>query len=179
MLRIHRGDAAAFEAVFDRHGDAAFSLAYRMCGRRATAEDIVQEAFLSLWRSGARYDRTRGSVRSWVLGVVHHRAVDLLRRNATRTARDVSDDEALEREQAPGSLARDVDRRHDAGAIRIALSDIPDEQRHVIVLAYFGGYSHTEIAAMLGIPAGTVKGRMRLGMSKLRLSLGAPAGVES
>jgi RNA polymerase sigma-70 factor, ECF subfamily len=179
MLGIHRGDAAAFEVVFDRHSDAAFSLAYRMCGRRATAEDIVQEAFLSLWRGGGRYDRTRGSVRSWVLGVVHHRAVDLFRRDAIRAARDFSDDEALEAQRAPGSPARDVGRRDDAAAIRIALSDLPDDQRHVIVLAYFGGYSHTEIAAMLRIPTGTVKGRMRLGMSKLRLSLGALAEVES
>jgi RNA polymerase sigma-70 factor, ECF subfamily len=93
--------------------------------------------------------------------------------------RDVSDDEALEAQRAPGSPARDVGRRDDAAAIRIALSDLPDDQRHVIVLAYFGGYSHTEIAAMLRIPTGTVKGRMRLGMSKLRLSLGALAEVES
>jgi RNA polymerase sigma-70 factor, ECF subfamily len=179
ILRIHRGDAAAFEVVFGRHSDAAFSLAYRMCGRRTTAEDIVQEAFLSLWRGGARYDRTRGTVRSWVLGVVHHRAVDLFRRDSLRTARDVSDDEALEAQRAPGSPARDVGRRDDAAAVRIALSDLPDDQRHVIVLAYFGSYSHTEIAAMLRIPTGTVKGRMRLGMSKLRLSLGALAEVES
>lgn len=179
MLGIHRGDAAAFEVVFDRHSDAAFSLAYRMCGRRATAEDIVQEAFLSLWRGGARYDRTRGSVRSWVLGVVHHRAVDLFRRDSTRTSRDVSDDEALEGQPAPGSPARDVGRRDDAAAVRIALSDLRDDQRHVIVLAYFGSYSHTEIAAMLRIPTGTVKGRMRLGLSKLQLSLGALAEVES
>jgi RNA polymerase sigma-70 factor (ECF subfamily) len=179
VLGIHRGDAAAFEVVFDRHSDAAFSLAYRMCGRRATAEDIVQEAFLSLWRGGARYDRTRGSVRSWVLGVVHHRAVDLFRRDATRTARDVSDDAALEGQPAPGTPAGDIARRDDAVAVRVALSELPDDQRHVIVLAYFGGYSHTEIATMLELPTGTVKGRMRLGMTKLRLSLGALAAVES
>jgi RNA polymerase sigma-70 factor (ECF subfamily) len=179
MLRIHSGDAAAFEVVFDRHADAAFSLAYRMCGRRATAEDIVQEAFLSLWRNGARYDGTRGTVRSWVLSVVHHRAVDLFRKDSTRTGRDVSDDAALERRAAPESAARDAGRRDDAATIRTALRDIPDDQRHVIVLAYFGGYTHSEIAAMLQIPTGTVKGRMRLGMRKLRLSLGALAGGQS
>jgi RNA polymerase sigma-70 factor (ECF subfamily) len=179
MVRIHSGDAAAFELVFDRHCDAAFSLAYRMCGRRATAEDIVQEAFLSLWRSGARYDDTRGTVRSWVLGVVHHRAVDLFRKDSTRTGRDVSDDEALERRPAPENTARDAGRRDEAAAIRTALRDLPDDQRHVIILAYFGGYTHSEIAAMLQIPAGTVKGRMRLGMRKLRLSLGALAGSTS
>jgi RNA polymerase sigma-70 factor (ECF subfamily) len=179
VLGIHRGDAAAFEVVFDRHSDAAFSLAYRMCGRRTTAEDIVQEAFLSLWRGGARYDRTRGTVRSWVLGVVHHRAVDLFRRDSIRTARDVSDDEALEDQPAPGSPAGDVGRRDDAAAVRTALSDLPDDQRHVIVLAYFGGYTHTEIATMLEVPTGTVKGRMRLGLTKLRLSLGTLVAVES
>ncbi len=179
MLGVHQGDAFAFEVVFGRHADAAFSLAYRMCGRRATADDIVQEAFLSLWRGGARYDHTRGSVRSWVLGVVHHRAVDLFRKDAIRTAHDVADDEALERQPAPGNPAHDLGRRDEAAAIRTALSDIPRDQRHVIVLAYFGGYTHTEIAAMLQIPSGTVKGRMRLGMKKLRLSLGALAGSTS
>jgi RNA polymerase sigma-70 factor (ECF subfamily) len=179
MLRVHSGDAAAFEVVFDRHADAAFSLAYRICGRRATADDIVQETFLSLWRSGARYDSTRGTVRSWVLGVVHHRAVDLLRKDSTRSGRDVSDDEALERRPAPQSTARDAGRRDEAATIRTALRDIPDDQRYVIFLAYFGGYTHSEIAAMLQIPTGTVKGRMRLGMRKLRLSLGAFAGSTS
>jgi RNA polymerase sigma-70 factor, ECF subfamily len=179
MLGVHQGDASAFEVVFARHADAAFSLAYRMCGRASMADDIVQEAFLSLWRSGARYDRTRGSVRSWVLGVVHHRAVDLFRRDSTRNARDISDDEALERQHAPGRPACDLGRREDAAAIRIALRHIPDDQRHVIVLAYFGGYTHSEIATMLQVPTGTVKGRMRLGMTKLRLSLGAVVGAES
>src|ERR1700716_2708492 len=92
MQLVHDGDARAFEVVFDRRGDAAFSLAYRMCGRRAMAEDVVQDAFLSLWRSGARYDRRGGSVRSWVLSVVHHRAIDAFRRDAVRTSRDVRDD---------------------------------------------------------------------------------------
>src|SRR6201986_1959457 len=97
MPLVHDGDAQAFEVVFDRHADAAFSLAYRMCGRRAMAEAIVQEAFLSLWRSGSRYDRSRGSVRTWVLGVVHNRAIDLFRRDSVRTSKDVVDEGAVER----------------------------------------------------------------------------------
>ena len=84
MGLVHEGEARAFEVIFDRHSGAAFSLAYRMCGRRAMAEDVVQEAFLAVWRSGARYDRARGSVRSWVLGVVHNRAIDALRRGVAR-----------------------------------------------------------------------------------------------
>src|ERR1700729_4638305 len=82
MEHVRTGDASAFEIIFDRHADVAFSLAYRMCGRRSMAEDVVQDAFLSLWRSGASYDRARGSVRSWVLSVVHNRAIDAFRREA-------------------------------------------------------------------------------------------------
>ena len=92
MAQVSEGDAEAFEVIFDRHADAAFSLAYRMCGRRSMAEDVVQDAFLSLWRSGARYDRTRGSVRSWVLRVVHNRAIDAFRRETVRSSRDVHDE---------------------------------------------------------------------------------------
>ena len=179
MTQVQSGDARAFEVIFDRHADAAFSLAYRMCGRRVTAEDVVQEAFLSLWRSGARYDRTRGSVRSWVLGVVHNRAIDLFRRDAVRTSRDVSDEAAVERMAAPDSTEGEVHRRDDASEVQGALQDLPDDQRQVIELAYFGGFSHSEIAEQLQLPAGTVKGRMRLGLTKLRLSLGDPSGALS
>jgi RNA polymerase sigma-70 factor (ECF subfamily) len=177
MARVRDGDAEAFEIIFDRHADVAFSLAYRMCGRRATAEDVVQEAFLSLWRSGARYDRTRGSVRSWVLGVVHNRAIDLFRRDSVRTSKDVSDDNAVQRLAAPDSTEREAQRRDEASQVRVALADLPDDQRKVIELAYFGGFSHSQIADMLSLPAGTVKGRMRLGLTKLRGSLDPTTGV--
>ena len=92
MHLVRAGDAQAFEIVFDRHSGAAFSLAYRMCGRQAMAEDIVQEAFVSLWRSGARYDATRGSVRTWVLSVVRNRTIDAFRRESAKGGRDVSED---------------------------------------------------------------------------------------
>jgi RNA polymerase sigma-70 factor (ECF subfamily) len=177
MARVQDGDARAFEVIFDRHADAAFSLAYRMCGRRAMAEDVVQEAFLSLWRSGARYDRTRGSVRSWVLGVVHNRAIDLFRRDTVRTSKDVSDETAVERMPAAENTEVEVQRRDNASTVRGALEELPDDQRQVIELAYFGGFSHSQIAELLKLPTGTVKGRMRLGLTKLRLSLGDPAGV--
>ena len=177
MPLVHDGDARAFEVVFDRHADAAFSLAYRMCGRRSTAEDVVQEAFLSLWRSGARYDRQRGSVRSWVLGVVHNRAIDLFRRESARTGQDVNAEGIVERMPAPEDTAGEVQSHEDADEVRTALNNLPEEQRQVIELAYFGGFTHTEIAAMLQLPAGTVKGRMRLGLTKLRMTLGAPSGA--
>jgi RNA polymerase sigma-70 factor, ECF subfamily len=177
MQLVHNGEAQAFEVIFDRHANAAFSLAYRMCGRRGMAEDVVQEAFLSLWRSGARYDRARGSVRSWVLGVVHNRAIDAFRRDVVRTGRDVSDEGAAERTPAPQSTEGEVQRRDEARQVRGALEDLPPDQRQVIELAYFGGFSHSQIATMLELPAGTVKGRMRLGLTKLRLALGDPSGV--
>ncbi|MGI8711852.1 MAG: RNA polymerase sigma factor [Solirubrobacteraceae bacterium] len=179
MADVQDGDARAFEVIFDRHGDAAFSLAYRMCGRRAMAEDVVQEAFLSLWRSGARYDRTRGSVRSWVLGVVHNRAIDLFRRDSVRTSKDVSDETAVERMPAADDTQVEVQHRDDATQVRGALQQLPEDQRQVIELAYFGGFSHSQIAELLKLPTGTVKGRMRLGLTKLRFSLGDPSGALS
>jgi RNA polymerase sigma-70 factor, ECF subfamily len=177
MPLVNDGDAKAFEVVFDRHADAAFSLAYRMCGRQSMAEDVVQEAFVSLWRSGARYDRTRGSVRTWILGVVHNRAIDLFRREVVRAGRDVNADDAVERMPAPEDVALDAERRQDALQVRSALQELPADQRQVIELAYFGGFSHTQIAEMLELPAGTVKGRMRLGLTKLRLALSDPSGA--
>jgi RNA polymerase sigma-70 factor (ECF subfamily) len=177
MALVHDGDAQAFEVIFDRHADAAFSLAYRMCGRRPMAEDVVQEAFLSLWRSGARYDQRRGSVRSWVLSVVHNRAIDTFRRAVVRTSRDVADDGITERMPAAGQTDTEVERRDEASRIRGALTELPTEQRQVIELAYFGGFSHSQIAEMLKLPAGTVKGRMRLGLSKLRVALDDVVGL--
>ena len=177
MASVYEGDTRAFGVVFDRHSGVAFSLAYRMCGRRALAEEVVQEAFLSLWRSGARYDRGRGSVRSWVLAAVHHRAIDLLRHESVRSGRDVHDDGIAATLPALDRTDLEAERRSDAHLVRGALEGLPAEQRQVIELAYFGGFSHSEIAELLKIPAGTVKGRMRLGMGKLRLALGDSAAV--
>jgi RNA polymerase sigma-70 factor, ECF subfamily len=176
MTLLGDGEPRAFEVIFDRHSGAAFSLAYRMCGRRAMAEDVVQEAFLSLWRSGARYDRRRGSVRNWVLGVVHNRAIDAFRRGAVRDSRNVSDEGIAERLPAPEHTDTEVARRDEAQHVRGALGELPAEQRQVIELAYFGGFTHLQIAEMLALPAGTVKGRMRLGLTKMRIALGDPAG---
>ena len=177
MARVYDGDTGAFAVVFDRHAGVAFSLAYRMCGRRALAEEVVQEAFLSLWRSGARYERARGSVRSWVLAVVHHRAIDVLRHESARAGRDIHDEELGASLPAEERTELEVERRSDARLVRGALDELPADQRQVIELAYFSGYSHSEIAELLGIPAGTVKGRMRLGMGKLRLALGDSVDV--
>jgi RNA polymerase sigma-70 factor (ECF subfamily) len=176
MDLVGDGEARAFEVIFDRHSGPAFSLAYRMCGRRAMAEDVVQEAFLSLWRTGARYDRRRGSVRTWVLGVVHNRAIDAFRRGVVRESRNVSDEGLAEQLPATERTEVEVARRDEANHVRGVLAELPAEQRQVIELAYFGGFTHTEIADMLALPAGTVKGRMRLGLTKMRIALGDPAG---
>jgi RNA polymerase sigma-70 factor (ECF subfamily) len=177
MKLVHDGDVRAFEVVFDRHASAAFSLAYRMCGRRAAAEDIVQESFLSLWRSASGYDPRRGSVRSWVLSVVHNRAVDAMRRVGAKAGRDVPDEGIAERLPAAETTDAEVERRDDARQVRTALDELPPDQRQVIELAYFGGFTHTQIAEMLDLPPGTVKGRMRLGLTKMRFFLGEESRV--
>jgi RNA polymerase sigma-70 factor, ECF subfamily len=177
MGLVRGGEVQAFEVIFDRHSAAAFSLAYRMCGRRSTAEDIVQDAFLSLWRSSSGYDAGRGSVRSWVLSVVHNRAIDAFRRHGSRDSRDVHDDGIAERLPSPDATDLEVERRDDARQVRTALEELPPDQRQVIELAYFGGFTHTQIAEMLELPPGTVKGRMRLGLTKMRYVLGEGSSV--
>ncbi len=175
MQLVRRGQAAAFEHIYERHASAAFSLAYRIVGSRNGAEDVSQEAFLNIWRSGARYDRTKGSVRTWVLGIVHHRAIDFLRRSAVHDKRRASDEGMDERFEATERTDVEVARRDEAKTVRDAMDELPSEQRQVIELAYFGGFTHTEIADMLEAPIGTIKGRMRLGLKKMsdRLSGGA------
>jgi RNA polymerase sigma-70 factor (ECF subfamily) len=169
MPLIGEKDAAAFEVFYDRHGGAAYSLAYRIVGERAAAEDVTQEAFVSIWRSGARYDRARGSVRSWMLGIVRNRGIDLLRSRSSRAPKLGFDDEAV-LEQRPADEFTDTEalRRETAREVRGALDELPGEQSKVIELAYFGGFSQSEIATMVGVPLGTVKGRMRLGLEKIR-----------
>jgi RNA polymerase sigma-70 factor (ECF subfamily) len=171
MQLVQSGRPQAFELLYDRHGGAAFSLAYRMVGNRVAAEDIIQEAFLSIWRSRLRYEPARGSVRTWVLGIVHNRAIDALRRNLVHERRRAEYEGVEERREAPERTDLEAARRQEARSVRSALDELPEEQSRVIELAYFGGFSHTQIAEMLETPVGTVKGRMRLGLEKLRHSL--------
>jgi RNA polymerase sigma-70 factor (ECF subfamily) len=171
MYLVQDGNPDAFELMYDRHGGPAFSLAYRMVGDHTVAEDIVQEAFLSIWRSRARYQRDRGSVRSWVLGIVHHRTIDALRRNLVHDRRRASAEGIEERHEARELTDVEAARRDEARTVRAALEGLPDEQCRVIELAYFGGFTHTQIADMLAMPVGTVKGRMRLGLAKMRRQL--------
>lgn len=168
LLRdAHAGDSAAFAAVYDRHAGAAFRLADRLMHGRSAAEDVVQDAFLTLWRSGG-FDPSRGSLRSYLLAIVHSRAVDRLRRDA-RSARYASLDEDDLQEHLPAADRTDLDvERLEVGrTVRAALAELPDAQRRALELSYFGGLSQPEIALILREPLGTVKSRMRLGLEKL------------
>jgi RNA polymerase sigma-70 factor (ECF subfamily) len=169
MPWIGRKDAEAFEVFYDRHGGAAYSLAYRILGERGAAEDCIQEAFISIWRSGGRFDPTRGSVRSWTLSIVRNRAIDALRSKAGKAPKLTFDDEEILESRPSAELTEEEAMRHEtATEVRGALSQLPGEQSKVIQLAYFGGFSQSEIASMLNVPLGTVKGRMRLGLEKIR-----------
>jgi RNA polymerase sigma-70 factor, ECF subfamily len=169
MPLIGEKDPDAFEVFYDRHGGVAYSLAYRIVGERGAAEDVTQEAFISIWRSGARYDAARGSVRTWMLGIVRNRAIDALRSKTGKAPKlDFDDDSILEHRPAAEQTESEALQRETAQEVRGALGELPGEQAKVIQLAYFGGFSHSEIAGMLGVPLGTVKGRMRLGLEKIR-----------
>jgi len=169
MPWIGRKDPEAFEVFYDRHGGAAFSLAYRILGERGAAEDCIQEAFISIWRSGGKFDPTRGSVRSWTLSIVRNRAIDVLRSKAGKAPKmTFDDDEIIESRPSEELTEEEAMRNETATEVRGALSQLPDDQSKVIQLAYFGGFSQSEIAGMLNVPLGTVKGRMRLGLEKIR-----------
>ncbi|HET7484347.1 MAG TPA: sigma-70 family RNA polymerase sigma factor [Solirubrobacterales bacterium] len=172
MPLVGEKDPEAFEVLYDRHGGVAYSLAYRIVGEKVAAEEVTQEAFISIWRSGARFDRTRGSVRSWMLSVVRNRAIDFLRSRAGKAPKLTFDDDALlEQRPAEELTEEEALRRETATEVRGAIGELPGEQSKVIELAYFGGFSHSEISRMLGVPLGTVKGRMRLGLEKIRAEL--------
>jgi RNA polymerase sigma-70 factor, ECF subfamily len=169
MPLIGAKDPEAFAVFYDRHGGVAYSLAYRIVGERGAAEDVTQEAFISVWRSGARYDRARGSVRSWMLSIVRNRGIDALRSRAGKAPKlAFDDDEILEQRPAEERTDEEAMRRETASELRGALGELPGEQAKVLELAYFGGFSQSEISRMLGVPLGTVKGRMRLGLEKIR-----------
>jgi RNA polymerase sigma-70 factor, ECF subfamily len=173
MSWMAEGDTYAFSALYRRHLRAAATLAIQMCARREIAEEVVQEAFLSFWRSRTSFDPGRGSVRTWVLGIVRNRAIDVLRHSVAHELATTSDEGLTEILEARELTEQEVGRRERARALRDALDGLPPEQSRVIALAYYGGYSHSEIATMLDTPVGTVKGRMRLGLRKMAVSIPA------
>ena len=169
MRAVSTGSVDAFGELYDRYQQRAYTVALSVCPDEGQAQDAVQDAFLSVWKTSASYDPERGSVAAWLLTVVRYRAIDLARRHAPQRARWVSD-QRLAARAAVDDVSEKVIEHDNADHLRRCLSALSDEQREVITLAYYGQLSHTEIATQLGLPSGTVKGRMRLGLQKLRAS---------
>jgi RNA polymerase sigma factor (sigma-70 family) len=164
-------DAGALEALYDRYGRAAYSLARRILTEETLAQDVVQEVFLSLWRNAGRFDAGRGTVATYLLSMTHHRAVDVVRREEN-LRRWRTSDEGLELEADPKVRVEDeVEAAERRAEVRAALNELPDAQREALLLAYFGGYTQREVAALVGVPLGTVKTRMAAGMRKMKEAL--------
>ena len=170
MERLASGDLGALDRLYKHYGVMAFSIAYRITGDRAAAEDVVQDAFLGAWRNAARYVDARGTVKTWLLSIVHHRAIDAVRRRRPTSELPETEANLPESLTMPDTWA-DVELRIDRAAVQTALGFISDVQREAIELAYFGGLTQTEIAERTGVPLGTVKGRLRLGLQGLRAAM--------
>ncbi len=167
MFLSDRGDKEALGTLYDRHSRTAYSLAYRMMGERPAAEDLVQEAFLQVWRAAGSYREERGSVRTWILSIVRYRGIDHLRSSASRN-RTQHRAEAIAPTSQPSEAFAQTWRNSQGEQVREALGGLPQAQHKVLDLAYFSGYTHIEIAELLELPLGTVKGRVRLGLKNLR-----------
>ena len=168
IARLASRDLGALAVLYDRYGRLAYSLAYRILGESEAAEDVVQDAFLSAWRGAEGYRRDRGNVRAWLLSIAHHRAVDILRRKTTFRPAPL---EIAEQQPGDEDTAASAERNVEHRSVREALEGLPPAQRRTIELAYFGGYTHVELSELMGVPLGTVKGRMRIGLQKLRRAL--------
>ena len=164
---VEAGDAEAFATLYDRHSRAAFSLAHRMMGERQAAEDLAQDAFIKVWRGAASYRAERGSVRTWILSIVHNQGIDQLRSQASRR-RTQDKVEASAPKYEPSEAFSETWKNSRRDQVREALNTLPQGQLKILELAYFSGYTHVEIADLMGLPLGTVKGRMRLGLKKIR-----------
>ncbi len=169
---VGEGDAEAFATLYDRHSRPAYSLAYRMMSERQAAEDLVQDAMLKVWRGAGSYRAERGSVRTWLLSIVHNRGIDQLRSLASRR-RTQEKIEALAPMSQPSEAFAKSWANSQREQVREALKSLPEEQLKTLELAYFSGYTHVEIAELLDVPLGTVKGRMRLGLKKMKEYFGS------
>jgi len=170
LARISGGELAALEDLYDRYKTMAYSIAYRITNDATLAEDVVQDAFLGAWRNAARYVEGRGSVKTWLLSIVHHRAIDAIRRRRPTTELPEIDAGLPEALTLPDVWA-EVSASLDSATVHQALVALSDVQREALELAYFGGLTQQEIAERTGTPLGTVKSRMRLGLLAMRRSL--------
>ena len=168
---VAQKDAGALEALYERYGRPAYSLARRILTEETLAQDVVQEVFLSLWRDARRFDAGRGTVATYLLSMTHHRAVDVVRREEN-LRRWRTSEEGLELEADPKVRVEDEVLTSERRAeVRAALGELPAAQREALLLAYFGGYTQREVAALVGVPLGTVKTRMAAGMRKMKAAL--------
>jgi RNA polymerase sigma factor (sigma-70 family) len=176
VLLAARSEQTALGELYDRYGRPAYGLALRVLRDESLAEDAVQEAFLALWRSAPRFVPERGKASTWILTLVHRRAVDLVRREERRRA------DALDDAQQPAGSAGGADDeawlRLRREQVQAALQQLPDQQREALELAYYGGFTQSELAERLGQPLGTIKTRMFTGLARLRVLLGDP-GMET
>jgi RNA polymerase sigma factor (sigma-70 family) len=177
LLRVGAGDERAFRELFARYASVAHALAFRLVRQAQVAEEIVQEAFLAVWRTPERYDPDRGSVRSWLMGTVHHRAVDAVRREQAQRRRADQAAALASRvvEDPIDDVVSALDLPRERRLVQKALAGLPDEQRDVIQRMYFDGMSQSQIAERTGLPLGTVKSRTLLAMRRLRINLGEVA----
>jgi RNA polymerase sigma-70 factor, ECF subfamily len=161
------GDREALAMLYDRYSSLAYGVAMRVLGDPARAEDAVQDAFINVWNRASTFDAARGSLRAWLLTTVRNRCIDYLRGRGSRERREDELNPNADYAQAPSDPWREVALSLERAAVRDAMSSLPAEQRQVVEMAYFGGYSHAEIADMTRVPLGTVKGRMRLALEKM------------
>ena len=171
LVRLAEGELDALEHLYDRYKTMAYSIAYRITNDATLAEDVVQEAFLGAWRNAARYIEGRGSVKTWLLSIVHHRAIDAVRRRRPTSELPDPTEAAVPAELTMPDVWAEVSASLDADTVRGALAGLSDVQRQAIELAYFGGLTQLEIADRTGAPLGTVKSRMRLGLLAMRRTL--------
>lgn len=170
MSQVKDGSVEAFEELYDRYCDRAYRVAWCACHDKGRSEDAVQEAFLSIWNARASYSPDRGAVAAWLLTAVRYRAIDISRRDRKHSERRAPA-QAIDLHATPENIADRTVARDEAHRLRVLLTQLPEAQREVITLAFYGQLSHTEIAAALDLPAGTVKGRMRLGLQKLHANI--------
>lgn len=174
LQRIATGDEAAFARLYDLLSPRVFGLILRVLVDRAQGEEVLQEVFLEIWRSASRFAPNRGQGRSWVLTIAHRRAVDRVRASQASSDRDVRAG-FRDLDVAHDGVSEQVELRVEAERVTAALRSLPEAQREALTLAYFGGYSQSEIAAMVGAPLGTIKTRMRDGLTRLRMEMGVTA----